>query len=998
MVPVSSRELNFIPLAVMKSNYANPNQNCSVLLLLILFCFLGSGRIVAQTVNILGNPYGGNPYPSISAAIVASTDGDVILISGMHTESLSFSKNITLRGDDPVTDIIQAATSPGTGGTGSRVITVNPTSGNITIENLTIRHGNASVNGGGLFLDKVTGLVTLRNLIVTNNTTTTNGGGIAFAGSNALLLNSTVANNTSVLDGGGILAAPNNASLMSNVVTITQSLINANTGRNGGGIFINGNTTFGDNYKIDINIENSTISNNVASSQSIGLGGGSIYSNSSIWTTTAGGDGVSGNVTLKLVHATLYNNSHAAPAKNGIVFGPTAATYFSAYNSIIVNANNATNRAINFLNAVTSNVVNCILGGLENANTTFLDEPTRNNTRGRTAANAGLGTTPTLTSLGGRTQVFPIAEVGLFDGINWCTAATGISVPSVDQRGFTREGVADAGSYELLSSKWTSEQTWTPAAPDNLFTEAIIEAPYDSAVHGGGFFASKLTVTPTGSFILRSGHNIRITNEIVNNSNLGPDGFIVENNANLRQDNGLAINVGSIKVIRKSNPLMLLDYTLWSSPVENQNLLAFSPNTLPNRFYSYDSATNFYTQVTPSTTAFSIGKGYLIRMPNNHPTTQTTWDGIFIGKPNLGEINVSLSSNPDPNNRYNLVGNPYPSPIRITTFVNSNSGKITGTLWFWRKTNSTTNLTVYPTWNGGTFTGNNEPHGNPDPDPTVIRTGQGFFVQAVENPPGPLVFNNDMRFIAENTDQFFKNANLQETNENPEPSIEKHRIWLHLTNSSGTFYEQAISYINGGTAGADLYDAPSINSGSMLFNSLIANAPYQYVIQSRPLPFDVNDAVPLALQLANSGAYTISVHQKDGLFAEGTQAIYLKDNYTNTFFNLNQGAYAFNAVSGSFNDRFEIRFVDSTLSTPVVNSNQNDAVVYQDPQNQLVVEVYNSSIKAVSVYDLSGRLLLEGSPKNQSRFVMSLNALSNQVLLVQVENTDGVVVTKKIMR
>ncbi|NJM80852.1 MAG: hypothetical protein HC854_16815 [Flavobacterium sp.] len=46
------------------------------------------------------------------------------------------------------------------------------------------------------------------------------------------------------------------------------------------------------------------------------------------------------------------------------------------------------------------------------------------------------------------------------------------------------------------------------------------------------------------------------------------------------------------------------DYTAWSSPVSNQNLLAFSPNTLPTRFYEYlytgTNTATAYQSVVPS--------------------------------------------------------------------------------------------------------------------------------------------------------------------------------------------------------------------------------------------------------------------------------------------------------------------------------------------------------------------------------------------------------------
>jgi hypothetical protein len=401
--------------------------------------------ISAQTVNIQGNPYSGNPYPTITAAITAANNGDVILITGVHTESILIEKSITIRGTNPATDIIQAAAAPSSTGLGSRVINLigtPPLALNITIENLTIRHGNMNANGGGINIDKIIGLVTLNNLIVTNNFTTINGGGIAFVGSNVNMSNCTVQNNTSTLDGGGIIAAPNNGSGVNSLLNVERSLINGNTGRNGGGIYINGNNVFGNNHILNLNLENTTISNNAATSPATGNGGGAIFVAVAFWT----GNGTTGNVNLRLIHSTVYNNTHAAPVRAGLRFAGVvnAQTNFSAYNSIIVAGDDLAIKALNLLNTNTTDVVNCIIGGLESA-PTLIDDVAKNNQKGRSATQAGL--TGTLANLGGSTSV--LATTMGTNAIDFCTAPTGIAITKIDQRGYLRGPVQDAGAFEL---------------------------------------------------------------------------------------------------------------------------------------------------------------------------------------------------------------------------------------------------------------------------------------------------------------------------------------------------------------------------------------------------------------------------------------------------------------------------------------------------------------------------------------------------------------------
>jgi len=257
--------------------------------------------------------------------------------------------------------------------------------------------------------------------------------------------------------------------------------------------------------------------------------------------------------------------------------------------------------------------------------------------------------------------------------------------------------------------------------------------------------------------------------------------YLKTNNANLIQ-NSNAVNVGAITVKRNSSLLKQLDYTLWSSPVETQKLLLFSPATVLARFYNYNTTTNFYNALpSPASTDFALGKGYLIRMPDNaSPTTPTAYLGTFIGTPNNGTITVGLTDG-GAGLRYNLVGNPYPSPINMAQFVFENSTKITGALYFWRKTNGLPGG-AYCTWLGGTFvTNSNAQSVNPN---GIIQTGQGFIVEA-KSAATVLTFTNGQR-VANNAGQFFRSKQVV---------VENNRIWLNVTNAAGDFSQMAINYV-----------------------------------------------------------------------------------------------------------------------------------------------------------------------------------------------------------
>ena len=1054
-----------------------------------IFFVAFSTFVMAQTVAIQG----GSSYPSIASAISAAVDGDVILVSGIHTESININKSIIIRGANPSTDIIQSALSPSTTGTGTRVINIGAISAaslNVSIENLTIRYGNFNANGGGINVDKVIGAVNLNNLIITDNFTTLNGGALSFTGSNVNMLNCTVQNNRSTLDGGGIIASPNNASGVSSIININQSIINANTGRNGGGIYINGNNGFGNNYKIDVNIENSTISNNTTTSAASGNGGGAIFTAVAYWTTNAGGDGVTGNISLRLIHATVFNNSHAAPLRAGIRFAGVAGalTNFSAYNSIVVANNDLNIKALNFQNANTTNVVNCILGGLENAPLTIVDDVNKNNQKGRTATQSGL--TGMLSNLGGSTSVLDITSGSAAD--DFCSAITGVAIPSVDQRGFLRECASDAGafefggnlsiyattgtSYDIQSNAATAEGSISDICAtfieygieystsnnflngtgiqvvsnninagsfsslitgllpsttyyyksyatnlsgsiygtQNSFTTSVDATTYSNGSWTNGIptasvntiiddnftttvdlSVKSLTINSGKVFTVATGTTLTIVNALTNNAGL--TGFVVESDGVVLQ-NSTVTNTALATVKRNSTPLFRQDYTVWSSPVFEPNLRNFSPQTLFNRFSTYDFSTSenggYKQEINNNeevlSKKFVNAKGYLIRMPNNANEVASgnaqTFVGEFKGVLNNGTITIPLYGNlPGTSNGLNLVGNPYPSPININTFFAENTQLTSGTMYFWRKKGSASDtnnsISGYATYNAlgmvsadGTIQGQTLTH---------IKPGQGFFVKTTQASPADLVFNNTMR---ESTSSiFFKSSN--------ETATELNRFWLNLSKEGTLVGQTLIGYTAGATQEVDSsFDAPYFNDAPLALTSLLNNA--EYIIQGRALPFSSNDVVPLSFKTDVAGSFTISLSNFDGLFAE-TQDIFLKDKTTNTLQNLKTAAYTFTTPVGVFNNRFEVQY-DSVLGTNNPSLATNNILIGVKNQ-QIKINAGTIQMEKIELIDISGRVLYSLEHVNSTSATIENIVSSNQMLIVRISTKENGVVNQKII-
>jgi hypothetical protein len=448
---------------------------------------------------------------------------------------------------------------------------------------------------------------------------------------------------------------------------------------------------------------------------------------------------------------------------------------------------------------------------------------------------------------------------------------------------------------------------------------------------------------------------------------------------------------------------------LWSSPVAGQGLYSFSPFTFANRFYTYTyNATTLLTggysnsalglNVTGTNAAgvngtdtnnvsFGVGRGYLIRVPYNHPTAPAIWTGTFTGVPTNGDEPVTLN-NTAVGQRFNLIGNPYPSTISMSQFVSDNSSAITGTLYFWRKTNSTLSSPGYCTWAGGTFVSNGEAQVvNPN---GIIQVGQGFLVEASATGTS-VTFKNGQR-VANNANQVFRLNNSNFETPEATTTVEYNRLWLNMTSTANEFAQMSVGYNTGATQDVDVFDGKYFNDGPIALNSIIGTT--DYAIQGRALPFATNDVVPLSYKVTNAGNYTIALDQADGLFAAGAQDVFLKDNLNNTYTNLNTSSYTFASEVGTFNNRFEIVY-ENQLGVVTPSFTADNVVVYKNNED-FVVNSGVATMSEITVYDIRGRVLQTKKGINATE--TRLNAgTTNQVLLLQIKTTEGLIVTKKVI-
>jgi hypothetical protein len=476
-------------------------------------------------------------------------------------------------------------------------------------------------------------------------------------------------------------------------------------------------------------------------------------------------------------------------------------------------------------------------------------------------------------------------------------------------------------------------------------------------------------------------------------------------------DTGTVTNSGTTQVQKTTVPYEKYDYTYWSSPVAGNTIGSTFSAWRTDYSFTFNTA-NYDDQIAPFTfddaapwawtntgtaAVMSPGTGYAIMAPTSG-TFPTTSSVVFSGAVNSGVITspIALSGNAgDANDDYNLIGNPYPSALSATTFINTNLAKISGTLYFWTHvgdisaSNPGTNAQNfisddYAMFNltGGTrasLTGSAVPTG-------LISSGQGFLVEAVS--AGNVTFNNSMRNKTYSNTQFFRNSNVQ-------TEAGKGKVWLDLENRQGMFSQQLIGYFNQATAGVDPgYDGMVRQGGNDIsFYSFIGDQKFR--IQGRG-GFNTNDQVSLGYSAVVSGIFTITIDNKEGVFSGTAVNIYLEDKLLNVIHDLRKSPYVFKTEAGAFDHRFVLRYTNRLLG------NQNfevddSSVVVSAAGSQIKIRSDDGAIAEIRVYDLLGRAIFEAKGIGSKSYIIDQIEAHQQALIVNIILENHQVVKRKII-
>jgi len=535
------------------------------------------------------------------------------------------------------------------------------------------------------------------------------------------------------------------------------------------------------------------------------------------------------------------------------------------------------------------------------------------------------------------------------------------------------------------------------SAPTNTSTESIEFAEDYQSV--GDLKGCSCKVDSGKKVTINSGNTLTITNGLIVDTAAGTS-LTFEDDASLLQVDA-ATNSGNIIYKRDTAPVRRYDFTYWATPITNNaqpyTLHDLSPNTLLDKYESYDSVTGAWDISLNGTRVMVPAVGYAVRAPQFFSiTVPAVYSAIFTGVPNNGDYTVPIYAT-----KWSLIGNPYPSAIDAEEFItlnhNASPSVDVGALYFWThntppsSTPSSTGTYDYTSndyavfsLSGGVSTGALLPDGSFGPPPTgKIAACQSFFMLASGS--GVVKFTNEMRIGGDNN-QFFKTAKKN--------TIEKNRIWLNLTNAKGAFKQVLVGYIEGASnAWDENFDAATMNSNSFIdFYSI--NDGKKLTIQGRALPFENTDVVLLGYKTTVAGEFTIAIDHVDGLF--DNQAVYLEDKVTGIVTDLQTGNYTFTTAIGTFIDRFTISYIKKTLGTDDFE-NLAETIFVSVKDKNIKVTSSKEALKEVVVFDILGKMLYHKNKIANTELQISNLQSASQILLVKVILENGNSTSRKIV-
>ena len=535
---------------------------------------------------------------------------------------------------------------------------------------------------------------------------------------------------------------------------------------------------------------------------------------------------------------------------------------------------------------------------------------------------------------------------------------------------------------------------WIPNAPsdttttDNAF---VLDGTYTV---NSDIILNNLTINDAATIDVLEGESIELNGSLINN------GDLILNSTSIQYSslivNGSVMGGAVYKRFVNSNsggndlispPLVGETWSAFLGSDTNASDLLDNGDTNPTTyaFGPFDKLTDSYINYTSETSAtLESGTGY--RAGTDVGVTGTTL--TFTGNVSTTAINVDIISTGvgDTYPEWNLIGNPYPSYIKLSDFLSTNINEFLSS-----------SAAIYG-YDGDTSNGWkiwNLAYASMNPN-SIITPGQGFLVSS-KSGGGTMTFDPSFRATASGDPQLDDDFIDGRDNESNEIAYLKLEMNSNLNSYSTDFYFTDLA-----SSGLDVgYDASAFNGVApdyAIYSHLVENSTgVDMSIQSVSFN-DVNNSLVIPLGINAAQGEQITVSMPNNTLSTDVE-VYLEDNLTNTFTLLNSNNYSFTTgdnLSGI--GRFYLRFEAEALD--VIDNELSTLLVYtSDSPKQIIIEGPLENTTKAILYDVQGReVLSQLLDVNENLQLIDVNDLSSGVYVIHLQSTTRSISRKIIIK
>ena len=523
-------------------------------------------------------------------------------------------------------------------------------------------------------------------------------------------------------------------------------------------------------------------------------------------------------------------------------------------------------------------------------------------------------------------------------------------------------------------------------------------------IMGTGLLMSN--VNNTLSKLITNG-NLQLMNSLNIKDYIQVDGgtFTTNNNLTLKANITLSARVASMSLGSISGNVTVETYipgptTGWSLWGANglpslivsdwEAQIPMTCSDCPNNSFSTGG---FFSSIQGWDESSSFATAYITNISKNDAITSGKGFWVYVGSTSSTSINYTLSSTGSlnqgnitfpitkSNNQFNLIANPYASPIDFDLFRAQNSGLITTSMYGYNADVGQMGTYVSPA--GSPNNGVNR----------IIPAGQAFFVQCTN--AGNVTFTEAMKTSDNTSANPVLRASSLSTN-----------LKLKIKGFNGNSDETIISSSPMASIDYDPnYDGKKVSLAPKNFGAPLLNNNATSTISTKigNDNFAVNNVgdisntltIPLLAKASVTGQYTISA--EDVLNYAG--CVIIKDKLSNTFTDLKINPYVFTLNDSTSSPRFELILCPFNKSVSVKELNEsNNILISQDENGAFVKTFFEQNTKTViSVYNILGQKMTKDIILNEASAITRLEINNhNQILFVKVV-ANNQSLTKKIV-